>query len=194
MRHLSTILPVLCLVATPTAVFAQPAPPDTAALSREAGGLIQAFGGRMLKELQEAMQSGGPANAIKVCNTSAPGIAKEESAKSGWKIGRTALRIRNTANAPDEFERKTLEEFAAKAAGGADLATLARAEVVTENGKKAFRFIKAIPLGDRCIDCHGSDIKPELKAVLAQHYPQDTATGFKIGDLRGVFTLTKPLP
>lgn len=195
MRHISAILTTLCLAVAPTPVLAQGAQPDPAELAREATGLIKGFATQMLKELQDAVQSGGPVNAVNVCNSSAPKIAREASEKSGgWKIGRTALKIRSPGNAPDAFEQKVLEDFAAKAAAGTDPTTLAHGEIVTEGGKKNFRFVKAIALGEPCLACHGGELKPEVKDVLAKHYPKDTATGFKVGELRGAFTLSKPLP
>jgi hypothetical protein len=36
-------------------------------------------------------------------------------------------------------------------------------------------------------------VKPEVLAVIRKHYPEDQATGFKLGQLRGAFTLKKPL-
>ena len=41
-----------------------------------------------------------------------------------------------------------------------------------------------------CIACHGSDISLTVREVIDTHYPNDQATGFDIGSLRGAFTLT----
>lgn len=191
--RIATIAFAALAFATPGTVSAQQ--PDKAELAKQGAEVIKAFAGHMLNELQGAMKAGGPVNAVNVCNGSAPAIAKEEMAKSGgWKIGRTALRVRNPNNAPDAFEKAALDEFAAKAAGGADVATLAKADIVEEGGKRVFRLVKAIPLGEPCLGCHGSELKPEVQEVIGKLYPQDKATGFKTGDLRGAFTLSKPLP
>ena len=37
--------------------------------------------------------------------------------------------------------------------------------------------------------CHGGTLDPEVTAKLKELYPQDAATGFKVGDLRGAFTI-----
>ncbi len=37
-------------------------------------------------------------------------------------------------------------------------------------------------------------MKEPVKAKLAELYPDDRATGYKEGDIRGAFTLSKPLP
>jgi len=41
--------------------------------------------------------------------------------------------------------------------------------------------------------CHGPSVAPALAARIAQHYPEDEATGFEEGDFRGLFWVTMPL-
>jgi hypothetical protein len=121
-------------------------------------------------------------------------MAEASSKAMGLKVGRTALKVRNPANAPDAFETRVLEDFVAKIAAGGDPAKLEHAETVTENGQKLFRYMKAIPTAAvPCLTCHGSDLAPDLKAEIDKLYPSDQATGFKAGDLRGAFTVTEEL-
>lgn len=155
--------------------------------------VVKTFGGRLLTALQDALKSSGPEAAIAVCNREAPKIAAEEGARTGGKVGRTALKVRNPNNAPDAFERRVLESFAARAAKGEPLANMEHAETETENGKPVFRYMKAIPTGDVCITCHGADIAPGLAAKITSLYPQDQATGFQVGQLRGAFTIRQPM-
>jgi hypothetical protein len=54
--------------------------------------------------------------------------------------------------------------------------------------------MKAIPTAAQCLNCHGESISPEVDAKLKALYPNDQARGFKEGDLRGAFTLAKPVP
>ena len=140
-----------------------------------------------------AMKEGGPARAIEVCRDRAPKVASEISGESGWTVARTALKVRNPKNAPDAWEKKVLEEFAARAAAGEDVATLERSEVVEAGGTRAFRFMKAIRTGEPCLACHGASIRPDLAAKVKALYPEDSATGFSAGGLRGAFTLSKKL-
>ena len=56
-----------------------------------------------------------------------------------------------------------------------------------------FRFMKAIPTGAVCLKCHGTDLSPAVTAKLTELYPDDKATGFKEGDLRGAFVVVKNL-
>jgi hypothetical protein len=144
-------------------------------------------------ELQAAMKAGGPTNAIEVCNTKAPAIAQEISKAKGFRIARTSLKTRNPDNAPDAWERKVLEDFEARKRAGEDPMKIEHHEVVTANGKQTFRYMKAIPTAELCLNCHGAKLDPKVSATLNRLYPKDQATGFNVGDLRGAFTITQPL-
>lgn len=159
----------------------------------EAKGIIKEFFGSLKGELETSMKAGGPTNAILTCKGRAPMIADEWSKKSGWDVGRTSLKLRNPANEPDAWERQVLVQFAARKDKGEDLATMDYSEVVNEGGHKTFRYMKAIPVQDLCLTCHGTKLKPDVVASLKKLYPTDRATGYKVGDLRGAFTLSKKL-
>lgn len=61
-----------------------------------------------------------------------------------------------------------------------------------ENG--TFRYMKAIPMQGMCMTCHGGQelIPDNVKERLATLYPDDQATGFTPGSLRGAFTVSIP--
>ena len=166
---------------------------DMAARTEAARGVVKLFATELTGRLKQAMEVGGPTEAIAVCHTEAPVIAAGQSESSGWDIGRTSLRLRNPDNAPDAWEVAVLEEFAARKAQGEDVAKLERTEIVEADGARTFRYMKAIPTAEMCTACHGTALAPEVAASLAELYPQDQATGFAVGDLRGAFTLRQPL-
>jgi hypothetical protein len=37
--------------------------------------------------------------------------------------------------------------------------------------------------------CHGSDVPEAVAEAIAKRYPQDRATGYSAGDLRGAFVV-----
>jgi hypothetical protein len=47
-----------------------------------------------------------------------------------------------------------------------------------------------------CLACHGVEdaLQAAVRAALAEGYPEDQATGFADGDLRGWFWVEVPLP
>lgn len=153
------------------------------------GELMQSLKGA----LQEAMKEGGPVNAIAVCNEKAPEIATALSAKNNRQVARTSLKVRNPANTPDEWEENVLKAFEKRKAKGEDPKTIEHSEMVRIDGNWNFRYMKAIPTGDICLACHGEDLAPAVKAKLEALYPDDRATGYKLGDLRGAFTIVQPM-
>ncbi|WP_456404836.1 Tll0287-like domain-containing protein [Thiolapillus sp.] len=183
------------LITTALAVtLTLPAMADNQENIMEARKIIKQFATQLKTELKKGMKEGGPVNAIDVCHDKAPGIADSVSASSGWTVARTSLKPRATSNSPLPWERKVMEEFEAKKAAGADPKTLDYSEVVEEDGKKLFRYMKAIPTAKVCLNCHGGDnVKPEVVMRLKSLYPSDRARGFKEGDIRGAFVLKKTL-
>lgn len=188
MKTLTTLIAGCLLVAPAFADDAQ----DRAAASRAA---IKDLGATLQGELQTAIKAGGPLNAIKVCNTKAPQLTGDVSKKHGWQVGRTSLKTRNPDNAPDAWEKKVLQDFDKRKAAGEDAAKLEHFEVVTDNGKQTFRYMKAIAIPENapCVNCHGTKIDAKVQDKLKELYPKDQATGYNTGDLRGAFTVKQPL-
>lgn len=170
---------------------------DPKALAAESKEVVKEFFGQLKGELGKSMQASGPVATIEVCNKTAPSIAAALSEKHGMKVARTSLKTRNSDNAPDAWEEAVLKKFEERRAAGEDPAEMAFFEIVEENGQRNFRFMKAIgmpPLDQMpCLKCHGEEIDPKITAKLDELYPADKARGYKPGQIRGAFTLTKPL-
>jgi len=166
---------------------------DTEAEITRAKGAIKQFAGALQTELKTAMQAGGPVAAIGVCNTQAMPITAQVAAEHGMQLSRVSLKNRNPANAPNEWQLTVLESFDRQKAAGKDITKLAWSETVNTDNGQEFRFMKAIPTGGLCLKCHGSKLAPEVSQVLADLYPQDLATGYSEGDIRGAFVVTRKL-
>ena len=152
-----------------------------------ARSIIQKFQSSLKGELQAAIGAGGFINAIAVCNEKAPQIAEKLQIESGWNISRTSLKPRNSANAPGSHLMGILKTFEDRKKSGEDAMKLEW----WENNDAAFTYVKAIPTGNLCVACHGSNIQPDLLAAIKALYPSDKATGFKVGDLRGAFVVKR---
>ena len=150
---------------------------------------------KLLAVLTTEIEKGGPEGAIGACREKAPAMAKAASEQTGWSIRRVSLNNRNPKAVPDAWERATLEDFDRRAAAGESPATLEKGELVTEEGKRSYRYMKALPTLDLCLKCHGPQgaLSPAVKAKLAELYPQDKATGYSVGQIRGAMTIRKPL-
>ena len=181
----------MVLILASLGVLAQSADIDAnVAKSRAA---VKAFGPQLKAALQSAMQSGGPVNAIQVCNVQAPEIADSVSENTGLLIGRTSLKFRNPGNKPDDWEQQVLEDFDARLAAGEDPAKMEFYEVVSSGSGQMFRYMKAIPTDTVCLACHGVDLDPAVTSELDTLYPSDLARGYSVGDIRGAFSVEQKL-
>jgi len=155
---------------------------------------VDRLGQTLRGALQEAIAANGALGALEVCNVEALPLTKTISTEEGVIIGRTSLGIRNPANAPDDWEKARLAEFATRKAAGEDLGAMEAWEVVDDAaGHKTFRYLKAIGTAPMCLQCHGPALAADVAAAVKKLYPDDAATGFAVGDLRGAFTVSKPL-
>lgn len=63
--------------------------------------------------------------------------------------------------------------------------------IVRTHANGAATYFAPIPLNNPlCLNCHGvpgKEIKPEALKLLKKLYPKDEATGFKFGELRGMW-------
>lgn len=167
--------------------------PDKAMLLEDAKNAVKTLGGTLKGELQAAMRSGGPVQALSACNTKAPEIAKMIAEEQHVQVARVSLRNRNPASAPNEWQAAVLKDFEQRKAKGEPVESLVYSEEVKQAGTHEFRFMKAIPTEPLCLTCHGTEISPAITTKLTELYPQDKATGFKEGDLRGAFVVVRNL-
>jgi hypothetical protein len=177
-----------CLAATPAL-----ADDALKAHVAEGKGVLKAYFGDLKGELVKGMKEHGPVKTISTCQKVAPQLSEAHTQMSGWEVGRTSLKVRNPDNASDAWETAVLKEFETRKAAGEDPKQITKAEYVEEDGRKYFRMMKAIPTADVCTKCHGSKLAEPVAAKLNDLYPEDKATGFKTGDLRGAFSLKKAL-
>ena len=120
-------------------------------------------------------------------------ITAQLESEHGMNLSRVSLKNRNPQNAANSWQTAVLKGFEKKRLDGNDSTQLAWTETVDIDGRKEFRFMKAIPTGEICLRCHGSELAPEVSTVLAELYPQDLATDYREGDIRGAFVVTRIL-
>jgi hypothetical protein len=190
MKRIAT---ALGLVLSPVMLAAAEPAADTAWVD-QSRQLAMQLGGQLKSELSKAIAEGGPIAAINVCYLRAPEIAAQLSQASGARVGRTALRVRNPSNAPDDLERSVLEQFSADLGSGPVDRPLEAVFEIRRGDAVERRYMRAIPTDALCLTCHGKTIAPELAAAIARDYPKDQATGFEQGQLRGAFSVVWPAP
>jgi hypothetical protein len=169
---------------------------DIGALTADTKKAVLPVVPKVVAAMQEAVAEKGVAGAIPVCKEEAPALIKEKRKETGWDIRRVSLRTRNADRAtPDLWEVRQLADFNIRAANGEKVDTLEKSEIVTIDGKPVFRYMKALPVGDVCLKCHGpvDTLDAGLKAKLAESYPHDQATGYAKGQIRGALTVKRSL-
>jgi hypothetical protein len=162
------VLVVACATATPISES------DMARAARALEPLKRELRSALVGALREA----GPQGAIEVCQLRAPEIARLTST-GGAVLGRTSHRLRNPENAPEPWMSEFLEEYLTNPVDNEP-----RAVGLASGG---IGYVEPIRMKGICMQCHGDRIKPDVKARLRALYPEDEATGFKKGELRGMF-------
>jgi hypothetical protein len=156
-------------------------------LTQQAKQLVAQFAGQLKPQLKQALQSGGPAHAVSICAETAPAIAKNLSVESGWIIRRTSDKSRNPEAQADTWEQARIDAFKA-----AVLADDTQGLEYSEQTTEGFRYAKAQLTEGLCLSCHGEELTDSTLQALNKFYPEDRAQGYGLGEVRGIFSLTKP--
>lgn len=202
MKHTLTLLIAACLIVPPATVghtaghAAELTAAQKRAMQEEAQQVTKELVSKLGAALKQALSEAGPDGAISVCRDTAPMLANSLSRRTGWKVTRVSLKTRNPLTGqPDAWEQEVLQRFDADTAAGANPETLHVAEVVSEPQADYFRFMKALPVQPLCLTCHGNEqtIPVSVQTRLAQEYPNDAATGYSAGQIRGAVSVKRSL-
>ncbi|MGW8168620.1 MAG: Tll0287-like domain-containing protein [Sulfurovaceae bacterium] len=143
----------------------------------QADGLISAIKPALMQSLN-ADPTGE--SGMMVCANAAMPLTDNYNAQlpADSKVRRTALKYRNPANKPDTKDIEVMNKIIASK-------NLAAVAVEMDD---SYRVYKPLPMAQPCMACHG-DLKTmneQTKEKIKEYYPRDLATGFKLGEFRGV--------
>ena len=156
---------------------------------QEARRLADDLGDKIRGLLVQELQRGGPASAVRVCSEVAQEMTREFNRHTGHHARRVSVKYRNPQNLPDGYEQQVLVrmevENRQKHLGKEYV------EVVKEENVTVLRYMRPLTVAPVCITCHGpkETMTPEVKRMLTERYPEDRATGFQEGDLRGAISV-----
>lgn len=153
-------------------------------LMKAGAEITQSVGSTLMQTVQKHMSESGVEGALEFCQANALPITDSLARKHDVTIKRTAFRTRNPENDPTEFELKVLSNMK-----GQDIYEPAIS--YTEEGNPV--YYEPIVLKDFCQTCHGvpgQSMTIETDSLIKAHYPNDEATGFSSGDLRGMWVIT----
>jgi hypothetical protein len=139
-------------------------------------------------KLKEVLQQEGIPQALRYCNVHAYPIIDSLQTIFKADIRRASLHTRNPDNAPGKNEEEIIKEYVKNMHTGETPGT----KVVFD--KEHIIYYKPIILNSPlCLNCHGEvgkDITEENHQIIKSLYSNDQATGHKIGDLRGIWSIS----
>jgi len=158
-------------------------------LASEKGDLISTTAQNNLsKILTEKIQTEGVLAAIEHCNVVAIPLVDSLSQVFGARIRRVSDKARNPVDLPDSTEADVLDAYYYAFENSIPLESS-----VEEINAREIHYTKPILVSNPlCLNCHGAigtEIVFENYDVITSHYPSDSATGYKIGDLRGMWSI-----
>jgi hypothetical protein len=149
--------------------------------------IIVKTGETLTKELKAKISEGGIETAINYCNVAALPLTDSIANLYAVKVRRVSDKIRNPANTPDSLESLVISDYKTSLS----LEEPLQAKLVNENG--SIRFMAPIILNDLCLKCHGTpneNISSTDRDFILKAYPQDQAIDYKVGELRGIWSVT----
>ena len=150
------------------------------------------LGAALRGRLQGAMSSGGPVQAVSACADEAQGLAALALRGARARAGRSSLRLRSAQNEGPEWVEEWLRVQGERPAEGVRGISAAHLDGDVVVG----RYLAPISVEAACLNCHGesAQIPVAVQSVLSSRYPQDQATGYALGDLRGAIWAEARVP
>ncbi len=148
----------------------------------EAKSLVIDLKMSLMKNLSDKIAKDGPVDAIPFCHANVKPIAKKAAKEriSKYEFGRISHKLRNESNRPMPWAESYLKEFQGSKKGENKKTSIIHR---LEDGKKV--YLEPLYAEAKCLLCHGEKVSPNIKEKLNELYPQDRATGFKLGEFRG---------
>lgn len=164
------------------------APPELKPAAAEGDLVVVSLQDAFLRELIRALETGGPALAIKSCHLDVAGILRRMTRHGSIRAGRTSDRLRNPAHAPPSWAASLVASNAGRMVKDVD-------GFVVDLGDHV-GLLRPIAQRPVCASCHGrvETLSPEIQQALNDRYPRDRAVGFAVGELRGWFWVEVPKP
>jgi outer membrane murein-binding lipoprotein Lpp len=150
------------------------------------GKKITAFSFKALSsEVIKAIEEGGVKHATEYCQLQASPLIDSLSKTYQADISRVSDKYRNQENKPDELDLKVIEDYRRQLSEGHELQAHLEGK-----GTQVIYYSPIIILNPLCLQCHGEPgktMETENAKFIKTKYPEDKATGYTLGELRGVW-------
>lgn len=174
---------ILSFALSSVLLHASPAPEEQAIAkgNQLSGTLLQKLGG----ELKHQMQTSGAIGALNFCAQHALTLTDQVAKESNTPIKRVSLQNRNPINKANPQETALLKEWEALIQKGQ---TLPSHKLLNLSDNTMMYYKPILINNEACLKCHGN-VEGELAKAIKAAYPEDRATGYKMGDLRGMIAI-----
>jgi hypothetical protein len=141
------------------------------------------------KNLMGAIMESGTAHALTFCNVQAMPLTDSMSKVHNATITRVSDKPRNPKNVANAKELEQIEYYKGLVAEGKTGKDI-QPNVEMEGNQVHFYY--PILTNEMCLQCHGVKnevVQPETLAMLSELYPEDKATGYGDGEVRGIWSI-----
>jgi len=112
-------------------------------------------------------------------------IGKKFYNATGYQLRQVSSKYRNPKNKPDKFEENALAEFEKNE----NLSEYKGIDKIS--GQKVLRYLIPLYIEEACLKCHSA--KETIPEIIQEDYPEDRATDYVFGDLRGAISVAVPI-
>lgn len=148
--------------------------------------LIQRLG----SEVKAQMSQNGVVAALGFCNASAQALTTDVSNMTHYRVKRVTLLERNPVNRANTEESAILTSWQDMLNNAQPLPPYK----IHSEAKMDHYYKPLLINNEACLKCHGNiDSQSELGKAIKAAYPNDRATGYKMGDLRGMIVVEVPV-
>jgi hypothetical protein len=159
---------------------------DILQAAQKAGDSLVAVAQQQLDaKLQEELAKGGVATAMAYCQPENYETVNALEEKFGATARRTSNKLRNPANKAGGKAASILQQY--------NTGRLQQPQVVALNNEELLYTSPIYIRNQNCLNCHGvvgQDVAAKDNELIKQKYPADAATGYKAGELRGMWHIT----
>ncbi len=157
---------------------------DSAAIFQKGDTITAQVQKILLTNVMQAIKTGGPAYAVEFCNEKAISLTDSLAHKYNCRIQRVSDKYRNPVNKPDSSDAEIFMQI--RSSG--------KMNPIIAEEKGQVVYYKPIKIAmPACLQCHGNpgmEVDLKTQDIIRQKYPEDLATGYKEGDLRGLWKIT----
>lgn len=143
---------------------------------------------KLIETLDRTVMHDGAIQSLKYCNIASYPLMDSLTRKYSATIRRISLDLRNPSDAPDQIERQLLEAYQYSFDNSDQLE-----DNIQFDGDDYLIYTRPITIqNEMCLQCHGElgkELKSEVFETIHKSYPGDEATGYKLNDFRGMWSI-----